>query len=93
MYAAYDDLDHFASIQIHFVACLHVYGRFLESFLVAQYSHLVRFDLACRSDVRHSNNWPTLPICGIGNIPNSMSVLRIIFFVASRSQILRFWLS
>ena len=36
--AAYDDLDHFAPIQFHSVACLHVYGRFLESFIVAQYN-------------------------------------------------------
>ena len=35
---AYDDLNHFASIQFYSVACLHVYGRFLESFLVAQYN-------------------------------------------------------
>ena len=58
--AAYDDLDHCASIQFHSVACLHVYGRFLESFLVAQYDPLVRFDLACRSDARYSDNWPAL---------------------------------
>ena len=48
LYAACDDLDHFASIQFYFVACLHVYGRFLESFLVAQNNPLVRFYLACR---------------------------------------------
>ena len=47
LYAACDDLDHFASIQFHSVACLHVYGRFLESFLVTQNNPLVRFDLAC----------------------------------------------
>ena len=60
LYAACDDLDHFASIQFHSVACLYVYGRFLESFLVAQNNPLVRFDLARRSDVRHSDNWPAL---------------------------------
>ena len=58
MYAACDDLDHFASIQFDSVACLYVYGRFLESFRVAQNNPLVRFDLACRSDGRHSDNWP-----------------------------------
>ena len=58
--AAYDDLDHFASIQFHSVACLHTYGRFLESFLVAQYNPFVRFGLACRSDARDSYNWPAL---------------------------------
>ena len=50
LYAACDDSDHFASIQFHSVACLHVYGRFLESFFVAQNNPLVRFDLAYRSD-------------------------------------------
>ena len=60
LYAACDDLDHFASIQFHSVACLYVYGRFLVSFLVAQNNPLVRFDLACRSDARHSDNWPAL---------------------------------
>ena len=58
--AAYDDLDHFASIQFHSVVCLHVCGRFLEAFLVAQYNPLVRFDLVCRSNARHSDNWPAL---------------------------------
>ena len=28
----------------------------LESFLEAHYNPLVRFDLACRSDARHSDN-------------------------------------
>ena len=50
MCEAYDDLNHFASIQFHFVAWLHVYMD--ESFLVEQYNPLVRFDLACRSDAR-----------------------------------------
>ena len=58
--AAYDDLDHFASVQFYPVACLHVYGRFLESFLVAQYNPLVRFDLTCRPDAQHSDNWSAL---------------------------------
>ena len=58
--AACDDLNHFASMQYHSVACLHVYGRFLGSFLVAHNNLLVRLDLACRSDARHSDNWPAL---------------------------------
>ena len=60
MCAAYDELDHFVSIQFHSIACLHVYGRFMGSFLVAQYNSLVSFDLACRSDARHSDNWPAM---------------------------------
>ena len=60
LYAACDDLDHFA--------CLHVYGRFLESFLVAQNNPLVRFDLACRSDARHSYNW--LALISVRILPN-----------------------
>ena len=36
--AAYEDLDHFASISFHSVACLHVCGRFLGPFFVAQYN-------------------------------------------------------
>ena len=48
-------LDHFASIAFHYVACLYVScGRFLKSFLVAQYNPLVRFYLVCRCDARHS---------------------------------------
>ena len=58
--ANYEDLHHFAFIPFHYVACLHECWQFLESFLVAQYSPLVRFDLACRSDGRHSDNWPAL---------------------------------
>ena len=47
-------------MQFHSVDFLHTYGRFLESFFVAQYNPLVRFGLACRSDARHSDNWPVL---------------------------------
>ena len=64
--AAWERLDHFASITFHYVACLHVCGRYLESFLVAQYYPLVRFDLVCLSDARHSDNWPVLhPLRGV----------------------------
>ena len=66
--AAYDDLDHFASIQLHSVDCLHVCGRLLEAFLVAQYYPLVRFDLACRSDARHSDNWRALMLAYKGPV-------------------------
>ena len=58
--AAYDDLDYFASIPFHYVACLYVFERFPESFLLEEYNPLVRFDLACRSDAQHSYNWPAL---------------------------------
>ena len=65
MCAAYDDLDHFAPIPFHYVACLYVSGQFLESFIVAEYNPLVRFALACRSDVQHSVTYVTLTLVGI----------------------------
>ena len=62
IFSDFEDLDHFASIAFHYVACLNECGRFLESFLVAQYrpNPLVQFYLVCRSDARHSDNWPAL---------------------------------
>ena len=62
IFSDFEDLYHFASITFHYVACLYVCGRFLESFLVAQYNTLVRFYLVCRSDARHSDNWLALHI-------------------------------
>ena len=90
--AAYDDLDHFASIQFHSVACLHVYGRFLESFLVAQYDLLVRFDLACRSDARHSDNWPALTIRYLGGGGGGLEFLLLAnFFFYLREKTIFFF--
>ena len=34
----------------------YICGRFLASFIFTQYNPLVRFDLVCRFDARHSNN-------------------------------------